>query len=155
MQSNVVAEKIHILNLITVKGNIDASSEADITAVAGHEFTYTINRAYNIEEKIMGVMLTVDINATNSDGISLNITGSYTHEFIFKIENLDELSQISKDENGKELIQFEQGLVATILSIAYSTIRGIIFTRTQGTSLGTVILPVINPLLLIENGKVE
>lgn len=151
VQSKVIADKIQILNLITVKGNIDAANDADLNAVAGYTFTYTVNRAYNIEEKIMALMLTVDINANNSEDVALNITGSYTHEFVFRVDNLEELTRNGKDENGDESIQFEEGLVATLLSIAYSTIRGIIFTRTQGTSLGTVILPVINPLLLIGN----
>ena len=66
----------------------------------------------------------------------------------FKVENLiDFLDKVETED--KPRYNIDGGLGSTLVSIAYSTVRGIIFTRTQGTSLGSVILPVIDPKKLM------
>jgi hypothetical protein len=59
-------------------------------------------------------------------------------------------------DNLKELVQIQGSistidgrLAATVLGIAYSTARGIVVERTQGTFFNGAILPVINPSSLL------
>jgi len=54
---------------------------------------------------------------------------------------------IQFDANGNYLLQ--DVLIHTLLSIAYSTSRGIVLSRTQGTLLNGVILPVIDTRVLM------
>ena len=63
---------------------------------------------------------------------------------VFRVDNLDDF--IEPQEKGNLI---DGGLGSTLISIIYSTVRGIIFTRTQGTSLGLVIIPVIDPKILM------
>jgi hypothetical protein len=142
--SIIDAEKIHILTIKTIRGNIDCPVDADIDLVVNYEFDFDLKTALLLKEKMIGIKLQVDIVALNIKKKKLPITGSYTHEMIFRIDNLDEFVE---HVNGEEVI--DAALGSTLVSIIYSTVRGIIYSRTQGTSLGIVLLPVIAPLKLM------
>ena len=143
-EKKIEADKIHILNIRTLRGNIDCPIDADINQVAGHLFRFDLKTALNKDGGMIGLKLQVDITAVDKKNKTLPITGSYTHEIIFRIENL----AIFIDEaKGEQVIDARLG--STLVSIIYSTVRGIIYSRTQGTSLGVVILPVIAPLALM------
>ncbi|MDX2049196.1 MAG: hypothetical protein SFU87_20595 [Chitinophagaceae bacterium] len=138
------ADKIHILSIRTLKGNIDASSEANTDKIASHQFNFELATGLNPTEKVVGLQLLVNINAVDKDDKPLSIRGSYTHEMLFHVDNLDEFIETSESGN-----VIDAGLGSTLISIIYSTVRGIICTRTQGTSLGLVVLPVIDPRKLM------
>jgi hypothetical protein len=141
------SEKIHLVNIKTIKGNIDAASDIDTNATAGHKFSFELGTGLNLEDNVIGINLLVNIEAADNLDKLLPITGSYTHEIVFIVDNLKDF--IEPDDNDTNKYKLDAGFGSTIVSIAYSTIRGIIFTRTQGTSLGSVILPVINPKKLM------
>jgi hypothetical protein len=143
-ERKIEAEKIQILNLRTLKGNIDAAADADTEKINGHQFSFELTTGLNLDEKVIGLQLLANITAVDKNEQALNITGSYTHEMVFQIQNLEDF--IDTDEKGNIV---DAGLISTLTSIIYSTVRGIIYNRTQGTSLGNVILPVINPLKLM------
>lgn len=147
-ERKVDAEKIHLLNIRILSGNIDGASDADINAVVGHQYNFELRTGLNPDDNIIGLQIMVAIEARDKSDKPLNVKGSYTHEIVFKVENLiDFLDKNETDEKPKYNI--DAGLGSTLVSIAYSTVRGIIFTRTQGTSLGSVILPVIDPKKLM------
>jgi len=58
------------------------------------------------------------------------------------VENLDEFLVNKKQEAPVEI---DINLMGTLMGIVYSTSRGIIMQRTQGTILNGVILSVIDP----------
>ncbi|MBS1622309.1 MAG: hypothetical protein JSS80_11805 [Bacteroidetes bacterium] len=143
-ERKIEADKIHILNIRTLKGNIDAASEANTDKIAGHQFNFKLTTGINPADKVVGLQLLVNISAVDKDNKPLNIQGSYTHEMLFQVDNLEEFIE---NNNSGNLI--DAGLGSTLISIIYSTVRGIICTRTQGTSLGQVVLPVIDPKRLM------
>jgi len=140
-------EKIHLINIKTIKGNINADSDVDVNLISGHEFSFELGTGVNENDNVIGINLLVNIEAKDSADKILPVSGSYTHEIIFIVDNLKYF--LVPDESDPKHYKVDGGLGSTIVSIAYSTIRGIIFTRTQGTSLGSVILPVINPKKLM------
>lgn len=141
-------EKIQLLNIRTLSGNINEVTDSEINAVVGHQFNFELRTGLNPEDNIIGLHLVVSIEGRDKSDNPLNVKGSYTHEIVFKVENLiDFLDQVESGDNPKYNIDSVLG--STLVSIAYSTVRGIIFTRTQGTSLGSVILPVIDPKKLM------
>jgi len=147
-ERKVDAEKIYLLNIRTLSGNIDGATDADINAVVGHQFNFELRTGLNPDDNIIGLQLMVAIEARDKSDNPLNVKGSYTHEIVFKVENLiDFLDKVESED--KPRYNIDGGLGSTLVSIAYSTVRGIIFTRTQGTSLGSVILPVIDPKKLM------
>ncbi len=144
-------DKIHILSIKTLKGSIDASATADNVAIGSYRFGFEVATGFNVEEHIIGLELTVVIQAVNKNKELLDIKGSYTHEFIFKVENFEDF--IDKAEKAEE-IKIDPIMGGTLAGIAYSTIRGIIYTRTQGTSLNAVVLPVVDPKKIM-GGELE
>lgn len=137
-------EKIHLLSLRTVKGNIDATDDVNQDHITGHSFTFEANAGMDLSKEVIGLMLTVHIDAMDAEEKLLGISGSYTHEIVFNVESLKDFLDENIKEGRKEYI-IDGMLLSTLFGIAYSTVRGIIFSRTQGTSLGTVIIPVMDP----------
>ncbi|MBO9595013.1 MAG: hypothetical protein J7599_19065 [Niabella sp.] len=146
----VDADQIHILNVRTLQGNIDCDDAIDNNDVVTHAFAFELENAVDIERLVVAFKLKVEIQALNKKQEQLPAKGSYTHEMVFKVDNLAEFTSAEE-----KLLRADMGSV--LVGILYSTIRGIIFTRTQGTPLNTVILPIIPPLRLMgmENMKEE
>jgi hypothetical protein len=81
------------------------------------------------------------------------IKGNFTIQYIFHFKGLQNFIEETEKEE-KKLFVVNQELDANIVSIVYSTSRGIIYNRCLGTVLGNVILPVLemNTLLEIADG---
>ncbi len=135
-------EKMQILSVKTLKGSIEADAGIDTSHIVDHSFNFVVGHGMDIEQKLIGIELKIDIEAIDNANKSIGVNGSYTHEVIFSIDNMDDF--IDPAEKVEDTVM-DLLLMATLVGIAYSTIRGIIFCRTQGTSLGTVILPVVDP----------
>lgn len=60
-----------------------------------------------------------------------------------------------KGVNDEEMYQLPDHLVITFLSIAYSNTRGALAAKAQGTVVGEIPLPLINPTQVIEDMKKE
>ena len=147
-ERKVDASKIQILDIKTLQGLITTEDNVNMELLGGHKFEFNVTTGLNPAENIIGLKLKVDIQGTDVEGNAIGITGSYTHEIIFSVENLNDFLEVKEVEGTKEYM-IDAMLGATLAGIIYSTVRGIIFTRTQGTSLGAVSLPVIDPQGLI------
>ena len=75
----------------------------------------------------------------------LGLKVDYGIEYHFKVDNFQDMLHQTPDGD----IEIDQELGVTLLSIAYSTSRGIILERTQGTFFEGVILPVIDPFKVL------
>lgn len=74
---------------------------------------------------------------------------SFTMSILFKFLIHDFDSYVVYE--GNEAIQVQHILLHSMAAISYSTARGIFYTRTLGTSMEGVILPVIQPDTLLKN----
>ena len=147
-ERKVDASKIQILDIKTLQGQITSEDNVDMSVLTGHKFDFNLTTGLNPAENIIGLKLKIDIQATGLEAGPIGISGSYTHEIIFSVENLNDFIEV-KEVSGKSEYMIDAILGATLAGIIYSTVRGIIFSRTQGTSLGVVVLPVIDPQGLI------
>ena len=68
----------------------------------------------------------------------------------FKIDNLEDHIL---DKEGKPI--FDLNLGVTLISICYSTVRGIIYARTLGTIFEFAKLPIVNPVDLIKKENIQ
>jgi hypothetical protein len=73
--------------------------------------------------------------------------GNFHLIFIYRIENLEELAIPEKNKR----LNLNPGLANALSSVTYSTARGILLTRLQGTALQNFVLPIINPNNLLHN----
>ena len=141
--------KISITSIKTLKGNINSNEEELDVTVKQYQIECTSETAVNIDEKLIRVLFKIDIFVLNDRSEKTSTDASYTNEFIFLIDNLDELTELL--DNG--IVEIDVELSKTLLSLAFSTSRGMIFSRTQGTILNGIILPVVNPNNLLNSIK--
>ncbi len=158
-ERKIEPEKIHILSIKTLKGKIENNEDASSSAIVGYRYKNALAVALNLDEKIVGLKHTIYIDTLNKKQEELEIRASYTHEFIFRVDNLNDFVNVPEENEGTEEKEenIDPILLGTLAGIAYSTVRGIVMNRTQGTALNAVILPVIDPKkltdLTVEEGK--
>jgi len=138
-------EKISIEEFKMIKGLVDVPEEFDITTIEGHHLDNSLQLGFNLIEKLVKADILIEIK-TKSRGQNIKeATGSFHLVFIYQVENLEELAK--PDE--KNLIELHPGLANALSSVTYSTSRGILLTRLQGTALQNFVLPIINPNKLL------
>lgn len=142
-------EKISILEFKMVKGQVDVPEDFDAEKVVGHQIENSLQLGFNLDEKLIKADFVIDLKTQSNEPNSKEATGNFHLVFIYQIENLQDLAKT--DENN--LIELHPGLTNAISSVTYSTARGILLTRLQGTAFQNFILPVINPNKLLHPPK--
>lgn len=143
----VDAEKISILEFKIVKGQVDTPEDFDQNKVEGYQLDNCLQFAYNLDDKLVKTDFTIEIKTKSKGQHQPESVGNFHLVFIFRIENLAELATLDKNK----LIELPPFLGNALSSITYSTARGILLTRFQGTALQDFILPIINPNTLLYN----
>lgn len=118
------------------KANEDTRFMADISFDMG----------LNLEDNL--VKCDLDIHVESSEVNDKLVKGSFTLEFIYEVENLNDLARLEKD-----YVDVDDALSLSLASISYSTARGILLTRFQGTGLQQFILPIVKPQNILDSGK--
>jgi hypothetical protein len=99
---------------------------------------FRIDIEKNISEEDKAVILQFTIQLKTLDDSDQEVIGSYTSENAFKVDNLEDF--IKKD-NG--FFEVDDQLNNMLTGLAYSTIRGIILQKFQGTLFSDFLLPVV------------
>jgi hypothetical protein len=104
-----------------------------------HLFDLKYQFNFSVSEKLkrIRVIFICDLNTFEKDNTTpLEITAHFEVAFFFSIENYEEMIKENNTPN------FDLGVA--LANIVYSTSRGIIFTRCQGTILKNWILPILS-----------
>lgn len=140
-------EKLSIIEFKFIKGQVDTPEDFIIDKVDGYQLKNTLQLAFNLEEKLVKADFTVEIKTESKGENPKESTGSFHLLFIYRVENLEELAKPNKNN----LLDLHPALGNALSSITYSTSRGILLTRLQGTALQNFVLPIINPNKLLHN----
>lgn len=135
----LVPEKIEMLHFSILKGSIDCPEEHDNEKVDNFEYNVDFALGYNLEELVVKTDLEIQVTTKSHD--QEEATGTFHFAYWFQVSNLDELIQ-------DELVSPHLG--NALASITYSTSRGILMTRFQGTALSNFILPITDPNELLK-----
>lgn len=138
-------EKISIIEFKMLKGQIDAPEDFEISNVNGHLLDQSLQLGFNLDEKLVKADFTVEIKTESSGQNIHEAAGNFHLIFIYQVENLSDLAK--PDDN--QLIELHPGLANALSSVTYSTSRGVLLTRLQGTALQNFVLPIINPNQLL------
>ncbi len=105
---------------------------------------------FNTSQNLVRVMIQSSFFGLSSEGEPVGITGTYEINFQMTVDNMDEF--IIRSDDGKEM--FNHQIAVVMVSVAYSTARGMVLERTLGTIMGGVFLPVVdaNALLVPSEG---
>ena len=140
-------EKIHLVRLQTVKGTLNSEAYGVNGPIKEYDYKFDASIGVNASEKIIGVKLLVDVKAMTPGQDTSELVASYTHESVFVIDNLDDFTDPVENQPEPKV---DRLMLATLVGIAYSTVRGIVYTRTQGPDFKGILLPVIDPKKLIK-----
>lgn len=144
--SKVIPELIHITSMNVYKASVSTSNEYlnEPKKFENIGVEYAQDTAFNFDDSAIRIRLEVKLDAVDEKNNSLGLSADYGIEFHFEVENFKDFVSEEKDTNKVSGL-----LGSTLMGIAYSTARGIVFDRTQGTFFKGIILPVIDPKGLV------
>nr|WP_315154062.1 hypothetical protein [uncultured Flavobacterium sp.] len=150
MSANILQpDKIEIVDFKIIKGQINSPFDFENGKVDGHTFNLDFELGFNLTDKLVKADFSVNVE-TKSNGEDIEeAIGAFSFVYVFYVDNIEELTTQEKDQT----ITIHPALGNALASITYSTSRGILMTRFQGTALSNFILPVINPNALLERGN--
>jgi hypothetical protein len=139
------AEKLRLIEYKIIKGQVDTPEDFDVEKVSQYHLENSLQLSFNLDKKLIKSDFSVVIKTGSKDGNKQEASSEFHFVYIFKVDNLDELAV--PDKNGP--IMLDSFLGNALSSITYSTSRGVLLTRLQGTAFNGFILPVINPNKLL------
>jgi len=142
MSANLLQpEKIIIVDFKIIKGQINSPFDFESATVKGHNYTVKFDLGFNIPDKLIRADFTVNVETKSDKEDIEEAIGEFSFVYVFRVENIEDLAKIEEDNT----VSLNPALGNALASISYSTSRGILMTRFQGTALNSFILPVINP----------
>lgn len=114
-------------------------------------FRYQLIPAISIKSRKVQVQAEYEISAARSNDAPLDLMSKYSIVFLFSIQNLPALAAVKDNE----LTSVDEVMLSSLLNIAYSTSRGILYTRFLGTVLEGVIMPVISTADLLKPAAIK
>lgn len=144
-ESKVVASMIHLIEFKFVKGLINADELFKPEEIKGYKHSSRIELMSNVDLQLIKLDCFIQLTSDSGGGNSEEATGNFHFIFIFKVDNFEELSK----KIDLSTVDINPELASTLTSISYSTSRGILLTRLQGTPFQKYILPIINPNSLL------
>jgi hypothetical protein len=142
-------EKIEIVDFKIIKGQINSPFDFEEEKVQGHNFNVNFELGFNIPDKLIKADFLVNVETKSENTHTEEAVGAFSFVYVFYVDNIEELTKLEKDNT----VTINPALGNALASITYSTSRGILMTRFQGTVLSDFILPVINPNSLLEKGE--
>ena len=142
-------EKITLIDFKMIKGQVDTPENFDISKFVGHQLDNSLQLGFNLDDKLAKADFTVSVKTDSKGENESEATGNFHLIFIYRVENLEELATPEKNKR----LNLNPGLANALSSVTYSTSRGILLTRLQGTALQNFVLPIINPNNLLHNKK--
>ena len=141
------ADKLSLVDFKIIKGKIDVDFEFNVKTIKNFETHMTFDVTFDAENKSLKADMSFMI-VTNSDGqADKEAQAKFKFVYIYELENFDDLIEFKK---GK-ISNINELLIPSVAAISFSTSRGILMTRLQGTAMKDYILPIINPDELLKD----
>ena len=138
-------ERIHLVGVNITNAQVNSLS-SDIAGWDELTLNVASTTSFN-QDYICRLSLILDMEKLDTDGLKL-IKANFSIDFDFQIENIMEL--IFVEDSTSKVVKASRDLGMSLIAIAYSTTRGIVLTRTAGTVLNGLILPVVDTAKLLD-----
>jgi hypothetical protein len=142
-------ERIALIDFKMIKGQVDTPENFDISKIVGHQLDNSLQLGFNLDDKLAKADFTVSVKTDSKGENESEAIGNFHLIFIYRIGNLEELATPEKNKP----LNLNPSLANALSSVTYSTSRGILLTRLQGTALQNFVLPIINPNKLLQKNK--
>ncbi len=142
MVSKFTIEKVKMLNMEIFSFSIENYTLKE--EVTSFSFDFDTEIKLDIKNKLVFLYLDINVIAQKKNK-SKESVGQLDIEFIYLVENLNELI-----EKRKDLYQIDSTMKHILGGLAYSSCRGIMYAKGAGTILENAILPIVNPAKLFK-----
>ena len=139
-------DKLVLLEIKFVKSQIDSPEDFINNNIMEYNIENSLQLAFNLDDNLVKADYNIEISSVNESKNSSKAVSTFQIIFIYEVKNLNELTKLNK----KNILDVDYNLANSIASITYSTSRGILITKLQGTTFNNFILPIINPNKLID-----
>jgi hypothetical protein len=133
-------DKIIMREFRLVKGQIDSPFDFKMSDIKSFDFKVDFNASFNLDQGLIKADFVIDVTTISNEQVAEAFC-NYHFVFLFYLEDLKEHAQLLDDGT----IDWNPFLANAIASITYSTSRGILIARFQGTVMKDFILPVVDP----------
>lgn len=140
---------IKLDQIIVTNATINNPSQLSILENGKHEFqlTYNFLFGHKIEEKKFRLIFSCETKTLNEHKEEIKVSAKFDIAFLFSVENLNDLITRKSDSDP---FLINNDLITSLANLAYSTSRGIIFTKCQGTIMKNLIIPILSTQKVIE-----
>lgn len=142
------AQKILIREFKLRQSNIDCPDEFEVGNISSFNYNVNLNTGFNLEQKLIRADFSVNVSTISKEQTQ-EATGSFHFVFMYYYEDLSDHATLKEDKS----VGCNPYLANAIASITYSTSRGILLSRFQGTAMQSFILPVVDPNSLLVSNK--
>lgn len=150
--TKIDSDKLHLVDIKIIESSIVNKLELTDCSqiVLGYNIQIGVENSVDPEQKILKESFTIVLQAQDKEGKNLDLSGRYNIDLLFKVDNLDDFI---KKENDQFIVDNELGI--TLISIAYSTCRGIVYAHSSGTALKGIVLPVVKPGNIMQESELK
>lgn len=141
-------DKIIFREFRLVKGSIDSPFDFKANNIASFDFRVDLDTSINLDEDLIKADFIIDVASISKETLT-GATCNYHFVFLFHLESLNEHARFADDGS----IEWDPYLANAIASVSYSTARGILMARFQGTVMKDFILPVVDPNTLWDKNR--
>lgn len=146
MSKKFQANKLSIKDFKLVEGEIKAPYTFEVDLINSYKtdlsFNATIDKKNQLVKAEIGFCIETESSEEQEEALA-----KFDLVYLFEVQNLQAILKESEDVGD---IKAKMNLIMAISAISFSTSRGILMTRLQGTVMKDYILPIIDPAKLHE-----
>jgi hypothetical protein len=143
-------EKLSMIDFRMLAGQINAPDDFDNASVNDFNIENSLEFRLNSEKKLFRTDFTIEITTHITDANPIPAIGKFQFAYVFDYVDYDSIF----DKSNPDQAQIEEALLSSISAVSYSTSRGVLLTRIQGTALQGFILPIIDAAKLLPKKEV-
>lgn len=148
MTTSVDSKLIHLQDIRILHSEISCEDHSlnCTERLDGYNIGIGQSTKLNVGHHRVQIILKISVVGIDNEKKPVGANGIFLMRYQFQVDNLEDLTTTQDD-----MIKVDRLLGITLLSIAYSTTRGLIFDRTQGTFLKSLVLPIIDPASILDS----
>lgn len=132
----IIPEEIHLLKIDVVKSEVNSMG---FKQTKEPKLTIAHKLLHNLQDEMLKIELVFSFKNKQEEQLMLLHT-----DYHFKIERMHQFYKLEEEKP-----VFSPLLIATILGIAISTSRGILFEKLESSGIKNILIPVISPQKII------
>lgn len=140
-------EDLSIVDFKISKGLINVSFDFDHKLIEDFETDMIFDVSFDQENHFLKADMGFTIKTISNNKNVEEAYAEFNFVYIYALENFGNMVEVKNGEIG----DVNNALLVSVAAISFSTSRGILMTRLQGTAMKEYMLPIIDPEELLES----